>query len=347
VTVAARGLSGTGVTSAQDPIATAVTAADGSYALANLPAPASYELTFTADGYQPTTIVETVSGGQARIEPAVLLSAGSGQISGTVTDGGTRLGGVTISTTVNGVAITTGTPTTGAVGTYILPGLPTPGTYLLTFALDGYGSRTIVVDLGAGQSQSAVDVEIRGGTGTVTGRVIDARSGDGLGGATVTVGGGGSNASTTTLTSGTVGLFVLSGLPAPGAYTLTVSLPGFAPQSVPVTLSGAGAPPTVVISMPISSGSIAGSVTGCDGASSPFCIGATVTATDGQRTWSTTSTVAGTPSGPGGFLMTELPAGTYAVSVNMTGKQQRTVMVTVEPGGANQTGPVDLPAVQS
>lgn len=354
VSVAARSLSGTGATSSQDPIAVATTAADGSYVLAALPAPASYELTFTAAGYQPSAVVATVTGGQARIQPSVLLSAGNGQISGTVTDGGSRLGGVAITTTVNGQAFTTGTPTTGAVGTYILPGLPTPGTYLLTFSLEGYGSRTIVVDLGAGQSRAGVDVEVRGGTGTVTGQVIDDRTGAGLGGASIAVGGGGSTGGTTSLTSGTVGLFVLSGLPAPGSYTLTVTLPGFAPQSVPVTLSGTGAPPTVIVRMPVSSGSIVGVVLGCttqtaDPASCSPQVGATVTVTNGQQTWTTTSTVAGAVSetggqlGPGGYSISSLPAGTYAVTITYPGKQQRTVMATVTAGVVTRASTAALP----
>lgn len=362
VTVAARSLSGTGVTSTQAPIATATTAADGSYVLANLPAPASYELTFTAAGYLPTTIVETIAGGQARIEPSVLLSAGNGQISGTVTDGANRLGGVTITTTVNGQPVTTGTPTTGAVGTYVLPGLPTPGNYLLTFTLQGYGSRTIVVDLAAGQSQAAVDVQIRGGTGTVTGQVIDDRTGAGLGGASVAVGGGGSTSGTTSLTSGTIGLFVLSGLPAPGSYTLTVTLPGFAPQSVPVTLSGTGAPPTVIVRMPVSAGSIVGVVyettsactgTNIDPATCAPLVGATVTVTDGQRIWTTTSTVAGAtsetgaPLGAGGYSISSLPAGTYALTITYAGRQQRTVMATVTPGVVTRAGNVALPLAVS
>ncbi|MCU1688835.1 MAG: hypothetical protein JWN20_763 [Jatrophihabitantaceae bacterium] len=359
VSVAARSLSGTGITSTQQPVATATTAADGSYALASLPAPASYELTFTAAGYQATTIVEAVSGGQARIEPSVLLSAGSGQISGTVTDGTTRLGGVTITTTVNGKPVTTGTPTTGAVGTYILPGLPTPGNYLLTFSLDGYGSQTIVIDLAAGQSQAAVDVVIRGGTGTVTGQVIDDRTGAGLGGASVSVGGGGSNGGTTSLTAGTIGLFVLSGLPAPGSYTLTVTLPGFAPQSVPVTLTGAGAPPTVIVRMPVSSGSIVGVVyqnctgSGVDPATCIPLVGGTVTVTNGQQIWSTTSTVAGAtsetgaPLGSGGYSIASLPAGTYALTITFAGKQQRTVMATVTAGVVTRASNVALPSAVS
>lgn len=333
VSVAARTLSSTAATSSQSPVATATTSADGAYTLTNLTAPATYELAFSAAGYQPATLVVALSGGQARIEPAVQLSAGSGQISGRVTDGAQPLGGVTITTTVDNQTVTTGTPTTGAIGAYALPNLPTPGTYLITYSLAGYGSRTIVVDLAAGQSQAGVDVAIAGGTGTVAGRVIDG-AGNGIGGATVTVGGGPAAAGTTTLTSGTVGTFVLSGLPAPGAYTLTVALPGYASQTVPVTLGGSGPPPAVTVAMPVASGSLLGLATFCDAAGDACApaTGATVTATDGRATQTTTVTGSGTAKGPGGYLLSGLAPGTYAVTVSAPGYAQITALATVTAG---------------
>ena len=130
-TVAVRSLVGS---AAATPLATTTTAADGSYRLAGLPAPGSYELTFTAPGYQPTTLVDTVTGGQQRLEPTVRLAVGNGQISGLVTSGGGGLGGVTVSTTVGGTALSITTPTTGAVGSFVLGELPTPATYVITFA---------------------------------------------------------------------------------------------------------------------------------------------------------------------------------------------------------------------
>lgn len=344
VSVAARTLSNTGAASSQTPVATTTTASDGSYTLTNLPAPATYELAFSAAGYQPATLVVALSGGQARIEPAVQMSAGSGQISGLVTDGSAPLGGVTISTTVNNQTVTTGTPTTGAVGTYVLPNLPTPGTYLITYSLTGYGTRTIVVDLAAGQSQSGVNVAIAGGTGTVNGRVIDG-AGNGIGGATVTVGGGPSAATTTTLTSGSVGTFVLSGLPAPGSYTLTVALPGYSSQTVPVSLSGSGPPPAVTISMPVASGSLLGKASFCDaaGACTAPAVGATVTATDGRTIQTTTVTSSGTSKGAGGYLLTGLAPGTYSVTVSAPGYAQVTALATVTAGVQADVADIALP----
>src|SRR5690606_15959726 len=126
-----------------------------------------------------------------RLEPIVLLSAQTGSLTGTVTDGRSPLGGVTVTTSVGGQEVAVITPTVGAVGTYTLGDLPTPGTYVLTFASADHGTATRVVDLAAGESGTA-NVALTAGSGTVTG-VLSGPDGKGLGGATVTVGGASSD----------------------------------------------------------------------------------------------------------------------------------------------------------
>jgi hypothetical protein len=353
-TVAVRSLVG----SAATPIATTKTAADGSYRLGALPAPGSYELTFTAAGYEPTTLVDTVTGGQQRLEPTVRLAVGNGQISGLVSSSGTGLGGVTVSTTVGGAALSITTPTTGAVGTFVLGGLPTPATYVITFAREGFGAQTTVIDLTAGQSRTNLAISLASGTGSVSGCVTtgtDCNPGNGgLGGATITVGGAvnnggssggssggagpaasagsgtaasgsgtGSGPSTTTLTQGATGTFALNGLAAPGSYTLTVSLPGYQSASVPVTLTGTGAPPSIRVTLTTQLGSILGRVRDSSGARA----GATVTATDGKQNWTTTST-----GNDGSYVLDGLMPGTYSVTVTATGSAQQTALVTVTAG---------------
>ncbi|MDX6207624.1 MAG: hypothetical protein QOE24_15 [Frankiales bacterium] len=354
-TVAVRSLVGS---AAATPIATTKTAADGSYRLGALPAPGSYELTFTAAGYEPTTLVDTVTGGQQRLEPTVRLAVGNGQISGLVSSSGTGLGGVTVSTTVGGAALSITTPTTGAVGTFVLGGLPTPATYVITFAREGFGAQTTVIDLTAGQSRTNLAISLASGTGSVSGCVTtgtDCNPGNGgLGGATITVGGAvnnggssggssggagpaasagsgtaasgsgtGSGPSTTTLTQGATGTFALNGLAAPGSYTLTVSLPGYQSASVPVTLTGTGAPPSIRVTLTTQLGSILGRVRDSSGARA----GATVTATDGKQNWTTTST-----GNDGSYVLDGLMPGTYSVTVTATGTTQQTALVTVTAG---------------
>jgi len=309
------------------PIATATTVG-GKYRLANLPAPGTYQLSFTAPGYQPTTVVTTVGGGQQRYQPTVLLSVGNGQIGGTVTGGGQPLGGVVITTTVNGKDVTAGTPTTGAVGSFLLPNLPTPQTYVITFTAAGYGSQTSVVQLGPGQSRTGLQVDLTPGVGSVTGVLTDP-AGNRLGGATVTVGGAPTAMATTTLTTGAVGYFNVNSLPAPGQYTLTFSLPGYAATTVPIKLTADGAPPTVRVTMATALGSITGVITDPDGA--PLQ-GATVTATDGRQNWQVLSTGASPGLADGGYLLANLLPGTYTVTVTMPGLGQQTALLTVTAG---------------
>lgn len=327
-TVTARPLLGP---NAGQPIATTTTAPDGSYQLANLPAPGTYELTFTTSGYQPSTLVDTVNGGDKRLEPTVTLGAATGQVGGTVTDGTSPLGGVTVSTTVGGKPLTVTTPTTGQIGNFVLGQLPTPGTYVLTFSAPGHGADTKIVELAAGQSRGDVNVVLAPGTGSVSGVVVDPAD-NGLGGVSVTVGGtavtsGAAAPSTVTLTSASGrGSFVVNGLAAPGSYTLTFSLAGYQPTTIPVTLSANGAPPSVHATLAPLDGSIRGTVVS---SGSPLA-GATVTASDGRNSWKTMSTDTG-------FVIPGLAPGHYTVTATYPGKGQQTALVQVQAGTAVTT----------
>lgn len=322
----------------EDPLVVRTTTdAEGRYVLADLQAPGTWELTFTADGYRPATLTERVAGGQQRFATRVGLGAGTGQISGVVTDGRAPVGGVVVTTTVDGTEVVVGTPTVGAVGTFVVPQLPTPGTYVLEFTKEGFTPQTVVVDLQAGRSRDDVAVQLRGGAGTVSGRLVD-RAGAGLGGATVSVGGGPTSATATTLTGGTVGAFTVTGL-EPGLYTFTFTLPGYAPQSVPVDLSsGTTLPVTVTLREAV------GAVTGRVLREGAGLAGVEVVATDGRLTWSTTSSGAGAePAGT--YRLTDLPAGTYTLTVSEAGRVVATAVVAVR-SGASVTQDLALPEVR-
>ena len=310
------------------PVASTITLAGGKYRLTNLPAPGTYELSFTAPNYQATTVVTTVAGGQKRFQSTVRLSVGNGQIGGIVTDGDEPLGGVAITTTVNGKDVTVGTPTTGTVGSFVIPALPTPGTYVITFSAPGYGAQTSVVQLGPGQSRSDLRVSLADGVGSVSGVLVDA-AGNGLGGATVTVGGAPTTMSSTTLTTGAVGYFSFNALPTPGSYTLTFSLPGHAGATVPIELSADGAAPRVRAVLATALGRITGVVTGPNGSPLP---GASVVATDGKQSWKSQATGAGGELPDGGYLLTDLAPGTYTVTASMPGFSQQTALLTVTAG---------------
>jgi Carboxypeptidase regulatory-like domain len=331
-------------------VKSAVTGAGGSYRITGLAAPASYQLTFTTPGYQASTLVDTVNGGDTRLEATVTLGASEGGITGIVVSGNAPtdppLGGATVSTTVGGKTLSVMTPTTGAVGTFALPNLPTPATYVLSYSAPQHGTWTEVVELAAGQSFTKAIGKLSAGSGSLSGRLVDAQ-GAGLGGATVTVGGaanaapsggtGGASASpgppapsaptTTTLTSPPVGRFFLNGL-ADGQYTLTFTLDGYAPASVTVQIDSGKAPPTVRVRLDRQLGAITG-VISAGGAGLP---GATVTATDGLHVFTATSSAAGGQLPAGGYLVADLPPGMYSVTATAPGHGQRTRLVRVAAG---------------
>jgi hypothetical protein len=235
---------------------------------------------------------------------------------------------------VHGQAVTLTTPTTGTVGVFVLGNLPTPDTYVLTFSRTGYGAKTTVIDLTAGQTHPGLNVALASGTGSVSGTLVDS-TGAGLGGATVTIGGsavtGGVSAappSTTTLTTGLVGAFVVNGLAAPGSYTLTFTLTGYAPATVPIQLDGSGAPAKLTVTLSTQVGRITGQITH----SGTGYVGATVTATDGLHIWTVTSTGAGGGLPIGGFIIDALQPGTYTVTVTAPNLSQHTALVKVVAG---------------
>ncbi|HEY2297559.1 MAG TPA: carboxypeptidase regulatory-like domain-containing protein [Jatrophihabitans sp.] len=325
---------------------TVTTDAAGKYTITGLAAPASYQLTFTTPGYQTSTLLDTVNGGDQRIEATVTLGAAQGAISGVVVAGTSindaKVGGATVSTTVGGKTISVLTPTAGAVGTFVIPNLPTPATYVLNYSAPGRGTWTEVVELAAGQSYAKALGKLTNGTGTINGIVRDGKSSAGLGGVTVTVGGSAASTTgdpgtsataptTTTLTNGNVGGFYFSGLPD-GRYTVTFSLDGYTTASVPVTLDSSLPPgkraPEVQVRLYKQAGDIKGIVY-VDGQPMP---GATITATDGTTTYTATSSAAGGLLPAGGYDLAALPPGTYSVTASAPGAGQQTRIVKVGRG---------------
>jgi hypothetical protein len=333
------------------PIGQVTTDATGHYTVNNLPTPGTYDLSFTAAGYQAGSDVEQLGGGEKRIANAVRLTAGGGEIDGLVTDGTNPLGGVTITASSNGQTVTSATPTAGTVGHFSLTGLASPGTYLLTFTKTGFGTKTVSVALGPGQITNNLNVALVGGTGTVSGLVsgpaIPGGGSSPLGGVTVTVNGGTAPVTTQSLTAGAIGTYVVSGLVTPGTYTVTFSKGGYASQTLPVTLVSSGSASGINASLTLTVGLIAGTVhctapdPGCPttGAGAGVLGGVGVSVSDGNptdnRSTITSAVPAPTPttsSAPATYAVTGLPAGSYSVTFSLTGFAPQTLFVQLAPG---------------
>lgn len=301
-------------------------AVDGSYSFEDLPAPGSYELSFEADGVQPTVITERVLGGQERFALDVVLRAQPGSITGKITDGTGGVGGATVTTTVDGKAVEVGTPSVGQIGSFVLPNLPTPGTYVLTVSKPGFASRTSVVALTAGEQRTGLDIPLVGGAGQLTGKITSS-SGTALGGVKVTIDGGGSSASTTSLTGSGAGTYVISGLTAPGQFTATFTLEGYRTVSVPVTLTADKPSAVENVKMESDRATLKGRVVTAGGTG---VNGVTIRVTNGMAIRETVS--ASGSAGNGSWSLTGLPAGDYTITAVRRGVVEATQVVEVTAG---------------
>lgn len=303
----------------------------GEFSAPGLQTPATYEVRIERDGFAPVVTRVDVRGGPPTLLDTTNLSAADGSISGRVVDGaGNGLGNVKVVVRSGSIERSILTPTVGAdAGRFTLDALPTPRTYVITFTLAGYSSETMAVEVGGGEPKElASPVTLIGGAGTVTGTARDT-SGNPLGGVKVVVAKGAVTAETATLTTGTgpngQGSYTVSGLPIPGPYTVTFSLAGFQSETVLVGLPVATDTPAIVdVQLSRATSTVAGTV--LVSSSTPNRnVGLTVELSDGgtARTTITTSNPAG------GYSFSDVPNGSYTLTVVDTGVVPRSVLRVV------------------
>jgi len=299
------------------------TDATGFFTASGLPTPGTYQLSFRAEGFNEASIEETLAGGENLVVNTVRLGAGEGAIRGIVRDANGPLGGVAVTVTRGNLTLTTTTPTAGQVGVYEVTGLETPGTYVVSYALDGFGPQTIALDLAPGERRSAVDMTLQGGTGTLRGLVRDG-SGAPLGGVTVAVASTGFTSSTQTLTAGATGTYAVANLPTPGRYTVTFSAEGYRSETRELALGTSGTATGFDVTLQTSIGSITGTVTRAGVPTG----GILVTVSDGvtARTTSTASSPAGA------YRVSSIAAGSYTVTFSLAGTDSYTALVEVTAG---------------
>lgn len=308
-------------------------ATTGPLELTGLETPATYQVRVERPGFEPQVFTVELGGGSTTVLDTVQLAAANGSIAGLVTDGaGQPLGGVTVAIRGGEDELEVTTPTAGNVGSFLVDGLDTPRTYVLTFTLDGYSDATVALDLRAGEARGGVRATLIGGRGTVRGTAFDT-DGQPLGGVAVTVASSEFTARTATLTAGTgvtgVGSFSVTDIPVPGAYTITFSLDGYLSATLPVLFLDAGLQDGIDVTLSPATGSIAGVVS----AATVGLAGATVTLHDGTASRSTVT--ATTPAGqysfvglvPGWYTLTVTPA-----PAGVATPQPRVVLVEVRAG---------------
>src|SRR5690606_32440127 len=163
----------------------------GAWAIAGLSPSARYLVSVSKPGFQTQRVLR--SGAELAAAPLETeMRAGTGQLSGTVSGPDGAVGGVEVTISDGETTVTTRTATTGTVGRWQVDGLATPGSYLVTAASDRLGAQSRLVSL-VPSGVRTVDLRLRPGIASVSGRVIgtDALGGTGgIGGLTVTASNG-------------------------------------------------------------------------------------------------------------------------------------------------------------
>jgi hypothetical protein len=300
----------------------------GEFAVPDLPSPATYRVRVERPGFDAEEFDIEVGGGQSSVIDGARLAASDGGLQGIVTDAaGAPLGGVTVTIRSGTLEQESITPTTGNVGTFQIENLPTPNTYVLTFTKEGYSDTTIALDLAGGETRTGLQATLVGGSGTLSG-TIRGDDGNPIGGVAVTATRGPVKATTTSLTAGDggagVGSYRLADLPAPGIYTVTYVLAGYATETTTVTFVAAGEQPTIDMTMRRSTGTVRGRVTVGGGGRA----GLTLELSDG--TTPRTSQTASNPSG--GFEFTGVPPGAYMLRITGAGVHETVVLLEVIAG---------------
>jgi hypothetical protein len=297
---------------------------DGTFTFEKVPAPASYQLVVTKDGYATEKRVVNLAAAETKEHVEVSLRKGDGLIGGIVSVDGKPLGGVTVTASNTTNESSTISLTSGTVGSYTLRNLPTPGTYTLTFTRDGYATQNLSVTLAQGEQRTGSDISLVRGTGSIAGTVKRIDTGP-VGGVLVTVGVGDKTITTETLSEGDVGTYLLTGLPIPGTYTLTFSGAGLATQVRSVDLDAAdGNLAGLDTTMTAATAQVTGTVSDEAGAAD----GVTVVLSDGTNTWTTRS--ANVPAGS--YLVRDVTPGTYTLTFSRDGAVPRSVLVSLSAG---------------
>lgn len=325
--------------------------ADGSFSVANLPSPAVYDLTVSKAGYATATQRIDLSGGENRQGVQLRLRTGDGLISGTVTGPDGPMKGAVVTATTGKTVVTTVSLTEGAVGTFTLRGLVTPGSYTVSVTAPNFTTTSSTLTLAAGQKLTGVQLAMARSSGSLTGLVTLLPAGTPAPDVSVTITTGATTVTTVTQSTGSIGAWTVAGLPVPGAYTVTFSRPDLQSQTVAVSLDASGrltggsgtSTGGIAVGMRSASAVINGTVTQRATNGTTQRVGeAVITLSSGTNTYTVTS--ASLPSSSlGRYEVTGITPGTYTLSANRPGTSPTTVIVTVTAGQVLQYDPVMIP----
>jgi hypothetical protein len=325
------------------PLASTSTApVTGTYQVGGL-GPGTYKLRYRGAGFTELWYPDSLTADNAK---AVTLE-GPSQMNLDVQLGGVpaTLSGQVVGADPSGATLTLELPAAGAggpavvmtqtldaTGTFSLTDIPSPGSYDLIVSKQGYATATQQIDVGGGEQRKGVTITLRPGDGSISGQVSTA-SGP-FGGATISASDGRTTVSTVSVSQGAVGSFTLTSLPTPDTFTVLVSAPGFATQTLTLTLTSHQALSGVAVTLSTGVGSISGLATTTDGAPAG---GVTVTVTNGQLSLQTVTLSVGAL---GTYQVSGLPVpSTYTVTFSRPDLASQTRAVTLAAlGNTDLTG---------
>ncbi len=223
------------------------------------------------------------------------------------------------------------TQTLSSSGDFTLGNVPSPGTFYLVVIKAGYAPAVQQLNLAGGETRSGVVITLHKGDGSISGTVSTAQGP--LAGATIAASDGSATVSSVSETTpGSVGDFVLSDLPTPDTLTVVVTAPGYASQTLSLSLAAHQQLTGVSVLLAAGTGSVSGTVTSGGTAVG----GVTVTATNGQTTASTVTLSQGSV---GAYQLTGLTdPSEYTITFSRSDLSSQTKAVSLTTNSANLTG---------
>lgn len=318
---------------------------DGTFDIGDLPSPAVYDLVVVKPGFASSAQRLDLAAGESRDGVELSLLVGDGSITGTISSPDGPIGGAGVVATSGQTRIETVSLTQDPLGSFVLRGLPTPGSYTVVVAAEGYASATLTLALTPGQELTGVSVVLGRDHGTLGGTVTV--PGGNAGGVTVTVSDGATTLQTVTRSTDPVGSWQLSGLSVPGDYTVTFSRMNLESRVLSVGLdefgsvtAGAASASSVNTTMRSSTATLTGRVTQTRGEGPAQRVG-NVVVTISSGTVQRVVTTASTPSGDVGFYRVEnLPPGTYTVTFARSGTRTTSEIVVLSAAEVRTLSPV-------
>ena len=292
----------------------------------------SYEVSFSRPGFDTQSFVVTPSADGKPIDLPVEMQPAAGAVRGTVTGPGGPLGNVQLTLTDGTLVFDSATASEGDVGTFSFTGVSTPGTYTLLATAPGLGTEVVQVTLEAGEQRGGVNIRMRAGVGSISGRVTE--GGTPLGGVTLTASNGDTTVETTSLTEGSTGTYLFPRLDIPGRWTIEARLDGYVTQTRLVNLTGNVS--GVDFSFVKQTGSITGLVESSRGGG---IAAATVRVSRDQLRYETQTAAA---PDAGSFNVRDLPPGSYLVEFTHFDHEPTSQTVTIEPGRVADLGTITL-----